>query len=265
MSSIRPRGLAGRKWLLYELARREIFNRYAGSAGGLAWTILQPLAQLGIFAFVFSQVFRATVPPEYPGVTYTAFVAAALWPWIMFSEAVQRGMAAVVGNAGLIRKVALPSELFVYASVIACYAVHLAGFACVLVVLRLMGEKIHLAAIPVALLLMVPYMLLATCIGLTLGALQTLIKDVEHGTGLILTIVFYATPILYPLSIVPQAWRGALKWSPLAYLSERLREVLLNGPSMHSDDAIVVLICVAVFAAGLWVFRRLAPYFEDFL
>jgi lipopolysaccharide transport system permease protein len=265
MSAVRPTGLLGHKWLLYELSRREIFNRYAGSAGGLAWTILQPLAQLAIFAFVFSQVFRAAVPPEYPGVTYTAFVAAALWPWIMFSEAVQRGMAAVVGNAGLIRKVALPSELFVYASVIACYAVHLAGFAGVLIVLRLMGENIHLSAIPVALLLMVPYLLLATGIGLALGALQTLIKDVEHGTGLVLTIVFYATPILYPLSVVPASWRGALQWSPLAYLSERLREVLLMGPSLRLNDAVVALACLLVFAAGLWVFRRLAPYFEDFL
>jgi ABC-type polysaccharide/polyol phosphate export permease len=183
----------------------------------------------------------------------------------MFSEAVQRGMAAVAGNAGLIRKVALPSELFVYSSVIACYAIHLAGFAGVLVVLRLMGEGVHLSAIPVALLLMVPYMLLATGIGLTLGALQTLLKDVEHGTGLVLTIVFYATPILYPLSVVPESWRGALQWSPLAYLSERLREVLLTGPSLRLTDAAVALACLAVFAAGLWVFRRLAPYFEDFL
>jgi lipopolysaccharide transport system permease protein len=265
MSAASPGALAGRKWLLYELTRREVFNRYAGSAGGLAWTILQPLAQLGIFAFVFSQVFRATVPPEYPGVTYTAFVAAALWPWIMFSEAVQRGMAAVAGNAGLIRKVALPSELFVYASVVACYAVHLAGFAGVLIVLRLMGQNIHLTAIPVALLLMIPYLLLATGIGLALGALHTLLRDVEHGTGLVLTIVFYATPILYPLSIVPESWRGALRASPLAYLSERLREVLLTGPSLRLTDAGVALACLAVFAAGLWMFRRLAPYFEDFL
>ena len=81
------------------------------------------------------------MPPAYPGVTYTAFVAAALWPWIMFSESVLRGMAAVTSNAGLIRKVALPSELFVYAAVIACYAIHLAGFAGVLVVLGYRRER----------------------------------------------------------------------------------------------------------------------------
>ena len=265
MSAQRSQTLFGHRWLLYELSRREIFSRYAGSAGGLAWTVLQPLAQLAIFAFVFSQVFRATVPPAYTGVTYTGFVAVALWPWIMFSESVQRGMAAVAANAGLIRKVALPCELFVYASVIACYAIHLAGFAGVLVVLRLTGENIRLEGVPVALLLMVPYVLLATGVSLALGSLHTIVRDVEHGTGLVLTIVFYATPILYPITFVPEAWRGLVMANPVAHLSERLREVLLTGPSLTGSDLLVTLACVAVFAAGLWTFRRLSPYFEDFL
>jgi ABC-type polysaccharide/polyol phosphate export permease len=259
------RGLFGHRWLLYELTRREVLSRYAGSAGGFAWTVLQPLAQLAIFAIVFSQVFRATVPPHYPGVTYTAFVAVALWPWIMFSDSVQRGMAAVVANAGLVRKVALPCELFVYSSVIACYAIQLTGFAGVLIVLKLAGENIRLESVPVALLLMVPYLLLATGIALALGALQTIVRDVEHGTGLVLTIVFYATPILYPVTFVPEAWRGIVMMNPVAHLSERLRDVLLVGPSLTQGDALVAIICAAVFAAGLWTFRRLSPYFEDFL
>jgi ABC-type polysaccharide/polyol phosphate export permease len=265
MSAQREPSLFGHRWLLYELTRREIFSRYAGSAGGLAWTILQPLAQLAIFAIVFSQVFRATVPPNYPGVTYIAFVAVVLWPWIMFADSVQRGMAAVTANAGLVRKVALPCELFVYSSVIACYAIHLAGFAGVLIVLRLCGENIRLDGIPVALLLMIPYLLLATGIALALGALHTIVRDVEHGTGLVLNIVFYATPILYPLSFVPESWRGIVMMNPVAQLSERLRDVLLIGPSLTPADGLIAIVGVAVFAAGLWTFRRLSPYFEDFL
>jgi lipopolysaccharide transport system permease protein len=212
-----------RGWLLYELTRREIANRYAGSVSGIAWSLLHPLAQLAIFAFVFTQVFRAGVPPEYSGVSYTAFVAIVLWPWIMFSECVTRGMTAVAANAGLIRKVALPSELFVYAAVIGCCAVHLVGYVAVLAVLFVLGENVHVLGFAVALCILVPYMLLAAAIALVLGALQTLLKDVEQATGIVLTIVFYATPILYPLAQVPVKWRS------------------------------------------LWIFRRLSPYFEDFL
>ena len=262
---IDPASLSRHRWLLYEFTRREIANRYAGSVSGLAWTIIQPLVQLAIFAFVFTQIFRAGVPAEYTGVSYTAFVAVALWPWIMFSEGIQRGMVAISANAGLIRKVALPNALFVYSSVLACYAVHLAGFIGVLLVLAALGENVRLAGVPVAVVFLVPYLALATGIALVLAALQTLLKDVEHGTSLVLMIVFYATPILYPLSFVPEAWREALKANPLAYFSERLREVLFANSGLVAADLAMALACAFAFLAGLWIFNRVSPHFEDFL
>lgn len=252
-------------WLLYSFTRREILNRYAGSVSGLAWTLLHPLAQLAVYAFIFSQVFRVAVPAGYPGVGYTAFVAVALWPWLMFSEGLQRAMGSVAANAGLIRKVAFPHRLVVYAAVLAHFAMHLVGFLAVLVVLRLMGEPIRFLGLPAALVLLVPYLLLATGLGAALAALQTLLRDVEHGLGVAITMLFYATPILYPSTLVPAAIKPYLDANPLAYLSERLREVLLQGGGLVPGDALVILGCAAVGLAGLWFFNRLSPHFEDFL
>ena len=253
------------RFLLAELVRRELSQRYAGSLSGVAWTFLQPLAQLAVFSFVFTHVFRAGVPAEFPGVSYAAFVAIALWPWIMFSESILRGMTAVSSNAGLIRKVAVPSELFVYATVAANALVQLAGFVAVLIALRAFGEAVNLWAIPAAIVLLVPYFLLATGVALVLAALQTLLRDVEHGAGVVLNILFYATPILYPLTLVPADWRGVLGASPIAQLSVRLRDVLLGAPALVWGDFVLLVVCAAIFAAGLAVFRRLSPFFEDFL
>ncbi len=252
-------------WLLFSFARREVESRYAGSVSGLAWTLLHPLAQLAIFAFVFSHIFRVGIPPGYPQVSYTAFVAIALWPWIMFSESLQRAMGSIAGNAGLIRKVAFPHRLLVYASVLACCAIHGAGFLVVLGALKLMGQPIHLWRLPLALLLLVPYMLLAVGIGAALAALQTLLRDVEHGLQVVLTIVFYASPILYPASLVPAELRHWVDGNPLGWFSERLREILLLGSGLVPGDAVAAIGCLAVFGAGLWMFQRLSPHFEDFL
>ena len=252
-------------WLLASFTRREIANRYAGSVTGLAWSLLHPLAQLAIFSFVFSQVFRIGVPEGYPRASYVTFVAVALWPWIMFSEGLQRAMSSIAANGGLIRKVAFPHRLLVFSSMLASCAIHAAGFVAVLLALKATGEPIRLEGLPVAFVLLVPYMLLATGIGAALAALQTLLRDVEHVIQVLLSILFYASPILYPASLVPERLRHWVNANPLGWFSERLREVLLQGAGLVPGDAVAAVGCVVVFAAGMWIFERLSPHFEDFL
>jgi ABC-type polysaccharide/polyol phosphate export permease len=252
-------------WLLASFTRREILNRYAGSVSGLTWTLLYPLAQLAIYAFVFSRIFRVGVPAGYERVDYLSFVAVALWPWIMFSEGLQRAMGSIAANGGLIRKVAFPHRLLVFAAVIASCAVHLVGYLAVLLVLRAIDEPIHLLRLPLALLLLAPYMLLAAGLGAALAALQTLLRDVEHVVQVLLMILFYASPILYPMSIVPAAALPWMRANPLAWYSERLREVLLQGSGLVWGDAAMALACLLVLGVGLWIFERLSPHFEDFL
>lgn len=252
-------------WLLASFVRREVLDRYAGSISGLAWTLLHPLAQLAVFAFVFSRIFRVGVPAGYPGVGYVTFVAVALWPWIMFSEGLQRGMGSVTGNAGLVRKVAFPHRLLVFASLLGTCAVHCVGFLAVLIALRATGEPIRLSALPLAFLLLVPYMVLATGIAAFLAAIQTLLRDVDHVVQVLLQVLFYASPILYPASLAPASLQAVMRWNPLGWYSERLREVLLQGSGFVPGDLAMAALCVAVFLAGLWVFERLSPHFEDFL
>jgi len=252
-------------WLLLSFARREIFNRYAGSASGLAWTLLHPLAQLAIFAVVFSQVFRVGVPSQYSSATYTTFVAIALWPWIMFNEGLQRAMGSVGANAGLIRKVAFPHRLLVYAAVLATFAVHAVGFVAVIVVLKLLGEPIALSRLPLAFVLLVPYLLLAAGLGAALAAFQTMLRDVEHAVQIVLTVLLYASPVLYSTSLVPAEWRRWYLMNPVAWLSERMREVLLGGSGLGAGDLLAAAACMAIFGIGLWIFNRISPHFEDFL
>jgi len=253
------------RWLLASFTRREVLNRYAGSAAGVAWALAHPLALLAVYAFVFTSVFRVRLPADLGAVGYTAFVAATLWPWLMFAEALERGMSSVQENAGLIRKIAFPHQLVVHAAVLATFAVHAAGYLVVLVVLRLLGEPIHLAGIPWAFALLLLLAVGTTGVAAALASVQVLLSDTRQVVGVLLMLLFYATPVLYPSTLVPEPLRPWLGLNPLSWVTERLRAVLLAGSGPAPADLAIALGAALVFMLGMALFQRVSPHFEDFL
>lgn len=243
--------------------RRELFARYLGSVSGLAWAFVHPLALLAVYHFVFTTVFR-TGPMN--GKSFLVFVAVALWPWLAAQEALQRGTVSIAGYAGLIRKVAFPHELIVYSSVAATLVLQFIGYLVVLVVLALFGEPVRFEGLLLALPLWIVLALAVTGLALALSALQVFIKDVEHILMPVLMILMYLTPILYPLSLVPDSVKPWVAANPFGYLVDRLRDALLDGRlAMGWGDAAAVVVALALFAGGRWMFLRLSPHFEDFV
>ena len=243
--------------------RRELFARYLGSITGLAWAFINPLALLAVYHFVFTSVFRAGAMD---GKSFLLFVAVALWPWLAAQEALQRGTGSIGSYAGLIRKVAFPHEIIVYASVGATLLLQFAGYLVVLVVLALFGEPVHFEGLLLAVPLWIILAVAITGLTLALAALQVFIKDVEHILLPVLMILMYLTPILYPLSLVPENMRPWVAANPFGYLVDRLRDALLDGRlAVHWGDAAALAVALALFAGGRWIFLRLSPHFEDFV
>lgn len=256
-------GSARTRALFRNFYRRELTTRYLGSVTGLAWALLHPLALLGVYYFVFTTVFRAT---GFAGSSFLAFVAVALWPWLAAQEGIQRATVSLSGYAGLIRKVAFPHELVVYASVAATLTLQLAGYLAVLAVLGIAGEPIRFEGLLIALPLWLVLAVAVTGVALLLAALQVFVRDVEHVLMPVLMILMYVTPILYPLALVPASLRPWVAANPFSWLVERLRAALLEGRlGLEWSDAVAVAVAFGLFFAGRWVFRRLSPHFEDFV
>jgi lipopolysaccharide transport system permease protein len=263
VASVSVATLARDRALFTNFFRRELFARYLGSITGLAWAFLHPLALLAVYHFVFTTVFR-TGPLN--GKSFLTFVAVALWPWLAAQEALQRGTISIGGYAGLIRKVAFPHELIVYASVAATIVLQFVGYLVVLVVLAAFGEPVHFEGLALALPLWIVLAVAITGLALALAALQVFIKDVEHILMPVLMILMYLTPILYPVSLVPERMKPWVAANPFGYLVDRLRDALLEGSlAVGWGDAVAVVLALALFAGGRWMFLRLSPHFEDFV
>ena len=258
-----PRAAARDRALFVNFFQRELTTRYLGSVSGMLWAFLHPLALLGVYHFVFTSIFRTT---GFAGQSFLAFVAVALWPWLAAQEALQRGTVSLASYAGLIRKVAFPHEIVVYASVAATLSLQLAGYLAVLAVLWLFGEPIRFAGLLVALPLWIVLAVAVTGLALMLSALQVFIRDVEHVLMPVLMMLMYLTPILYPLTLVPENLRPWVAANPFGWLVGRLRDALLDGRIAFAwSDVAAVAVAIALFVAGRAVFRRLSPHFEDFV
>lgn len=258
------------RWLLWAMVQRDLRTRYTGSVLGAAWSLLQPLIMLGIYAVLFQTIFRVRLGDVLPAETpFVVFVALALWPWLLFQEGVMRGLRAVVQQGALIKKVAFPHRLVVYSAVLSSVFLHLVGFVAVILVLAIAGISFRWVALPWLLLAVAVLAMAATGLALVLGSLQVFVRDTEEVVGQCTTIAFYLTPILYPMVLVPGWLQRLIQLNPLLHILDPPRALLLGHGWPPTTSIWMALLAVSL-AVGLWifghrVFQRLSPYFEDAL
>jgi len=247
--------------VLYILVWRDIKVRYKQTAIGISWVLLQPLIMMLIFTAVFGM--WAKMPSD--GVWYPVFALTALLPWTYFSQAIVRAGESVVVHGRMVTKIYFPRLLLPLAMSIS----PLVDFALSLVLL--FGLLIY-AGIPLTWkVIMLPvFILLAmlTAVGLSLftSAMNVRYRDVGHALPFLIQIWMYASPIVYPVSLVPEQWRGLYGLNPMVGVIEAFRWALL-GQTAPDPTVIVqsVLVLFTGLTAGLVFFRKMERDFADFL
>ena len=248
-----------------QLLVRSIRTDYLENITGFAWLVLQPLMLLAVYAFVFTTIFKARIP-DAGTVGFVPYLAVAFWPWTAFSESVLKSSNTISANAALIGKVAFPSELLPLAKVSATFLMNMVGYLAVLLVLQLMGAPVQWLGIFAALPLLCFLFLFACGLALFISALQVFLRDVSQILPPLMTFWFFTTPILYSSSILPPELAVVMKFNPMSWYVERLRDfLLLENYTVSFHDLIVPALTVLVFWASLAFFRRFSAHFEDFL
>ena len=250
------------------LAYRDLFSflvwrgikiRYAQSAIGIGWAIIQPVFSMIIFTVIFGKL--ANVSSD--GVPYAIFSFTALVPWTYFSNAVTDSTASLVTNANLISKVYFPRLVLPLSAVIA----KLVDFAIAMTLL--FGMMIWFGIVPTVGILMLPLlvllmMLAAAGLGMWLTALAVQYRDVKHAITFVVQMLMYAAPVVYPTSIVPGRYQYLYAINPMVGVIEGFRSALLNTRPMPWDFlAIGAVSATLMFLSGAYYFRRKERIFAD--
>jgi lipopolysaccharide transport system permease protein len=257
--SLRLRELWEYRELLYFLVWRDVKVRYKQSAIGVTWAILQPLMTMLIFTVVFSKF--ANVPSD--GLPYPIFSFVALLPWNYFSTALNRGITSVVANANLVSKIYFPRLIMPLSGVVSGIVDFAIGF--ILLAGMMVWYKIAptwgILAVPAFFLLA---MVTALAVGLWLSALNVRYRDVGQAIPFLTQIWMYASPVGYPVSLVPEKWRLLYNLNPMAGVIEGFRWALLGKESPDFGViAVSALIVVPLLWGGIVFFKRMERTFPD--
>ncbi len=252
------------RFLLRELVLRDLKVRYAGSLLGFLWAFVHPLWQLLIYSAVFSAILRVPLVGEGTR-SFPVFLFAGLLMWMSFSEGLSRGTTTIVESANLVKKLRFPSAILVLAVTLSAL-LHAAIAIGVFLVLRLFVGGVTWSELPAFLLGMILQFVLTVGLSLLLSAFYVYVRDIQQGLQIILSAVFYLTPIVYPGALVPEKYRWVIALNPLSTVVDLYRAFLVNSKP-PSVTAVLFLATYAVLAliGGLFVFRRLSGKFADVL
>lgn len=254
--------------LSLQLARREIGARYRGSAFGLAWSLLTPLAMLLVYGFVFALVLRARWPGlegELGSFGHGVLILSGIMVHGFFAECLVRAPRQIVGQPNYVKKVVFPLHLIAMSQWLAA-VFNLVVNLCVLLLFQTMVFGLPPLTVLLAPLALLP--LLAIGLGLmwAVSAVSVYFRDLDQVMPLLATMLLFMSPALYPVEQVPEAFRALLYLNPLTPAVELWRALAIWG-TVPSFAVSLLWAAAGLMAllAGSWVFKRLRPGFADVL
>lgn len=246
--------------LLSVLTMRDIKVRYKQTVLGAGWAIIRPFLTMVIFSVVFGQL--AKMPSD--GYPYPVFVYAALLPWTFFAAAISTSGQSLIGSSNLVSKVYFP-RLIIPLSSVGAGLIDLLISTGILLLLMLwygVGFTWHLLAVP---LLLVAVVFAALGVGTLLSALTVSYRDFTHLTPFLVQIWMYVTPVIFPVTLVPERWQWLLYLNPMTGLVEGFRSAFLGKPFDLAGLGLSFVVALTIFILGVAYFERVERRFADII
>jgi lipopolysaccharide transport system permease protein len=247
--------------LLWLWSLRDIKARYKQSVFGFAWAIFQPLALTVIFVVAFSYFIR--LPSD--GLPYPLFVYSALLPWTLFTRSLSMGVPSIVYNMNLVTKIYLPRVTFPLAAILTSFVDFLCGLVVFIALMIYYRVPLQPSMFMLLGLFFIQFILMT---GLTLGAaaLNVFYRDISQMVPVLLQLWMYASPVIYPVSVVPAWLRPWYMLNPMAVIINGYRQALLQGElPPWGELALAAVISLVALVVGYIIFKRMEDQFADII
>jgi len=249
--------------LFHHFTRQEFNGQFAGSLGGFVWLFVTPIVNIIIYSFVFSVVFRAPMPENFGDVSFVIYLMIGYLPWFAFADAVGKSPGMLLEKAPLITKVMFPVQIIPMVGTLVPYLVY--GIA-IFVFLLYLATRGYFSfmwfLMPLALFLQFLFTMGLVAI---LSALCVFLRDIQQMVVLMLTAWFFLTPIIYPLTLIPEAYQPLMMLNPMHHFVQFYRELVLLGEFSLQSFQVMVPVSVISFLFGGWLFMRIRHAFGDVL
>ena len=248
---------------LASLSRRELKKRYATTMLGVSWTVLQPLALLAIYVFVFGFVLRSGRAPE-DARHFVLYILTGMLPFLAIAEGLQRACTALREDRALLDRADFPAQVVPAARVFSASVGEAVGLALLVVLAPAFGMPLTgwILMLPV----LVAMRVMITCgLAWIVSTLALFVSDLAEVLSFMLTAWLFLTPIFYTANDVPEFLRWTTTMNPLHHLVDAYRSVLLKGEAPFPEGAFVVAWAAAIAAAGWWFFRKTLDRGKDLL
>lgn len=243
--------------LIKNLVISDLKVKYQSSALGFAWSMLNPLLMMLVLYLVFSNLFK--IEQEH----FDLYLLIGIIAWRFLANGTMTAMTSIVGKPSLVTKIYIPREVLTFSMAMSAFISSILEFAVLIPLLLILGASLSLAILLFP-LIHVLYFLIVYGISLALSSLYVYFRDLNQIWDIVLQVGFYAAPVIYPLSTVPEKYMFYYMLSPITRLMMMYRDVLLYGTVPNISDFIFVagfgLICLAF---GSMMFRKLSPRFAE--
>ncbi|HEY0563585.1 MAG TPA: ABC transporter permease [Methylophilus sp.] len=250
--------------LLSELIKRDFIGRYKGSVLGVGWSLFNPLLMLAVYTLVFSVAFKARWnTPDDGKLSFAIVLFSGMIIHAFFAECINRAPTLILSNPSYVKKVVFPLEILPIVTLCSALLHFVVSFAVLLGFCIIAGASVYIDTLMLPIILL-PLILMALGFSWLLASLGVYLRDLAQAVTMLSTVLIFLAPVFYPITALPVAYQGYIKWNPITLPVNQFREIMLFGTTPNWIDWLVAfVISLLIYCFGYWWFQHTRKGFAD--